>query len=104
MVAQSGQCGEAPRAASKAGSAHNWPEPPEVVKKKLTEAKGVEEAYEVFGVEGAFSEIDHEPEILIIERRLVPRSLMSRYDPEQGKHVPIDPYSPENEMEDLSEP
>lgn len=37
-------------------------------------------------------------------RRLVPRSLMSRYDPEQGKHVPTDPYSPENEIPDLSEP
>jgi hypothetical protein len=72
-------------------NAHNWPEAPVVVR-KLTEAKDVEEAVvQVFGT-GPFSFLVYDPEILVRERRLVPRSLVSEYDPEKGTHVPWDPY------------
>jgi hypothetical protein len=72
-------------------NAHNWPEPPEVVR-KLTKAKNVEEAVvQVFGT-GPFSFLVYNPDILVRERRLVPRSLVSEYDPEKGTHVPWDPY------------
>jgi hypothetical protein len=83
-------------------NAHNWPEPPEVVR-KLTEAKAVEEAViQVFG-RGPFSFLVYDPEILVRERRLAPRSLVSEYDPEKGTHVPWDPYD-ERLDKDLSEP
>jgi hypothetical protein len=82
-------------------SAHNWPEPPEVVR-KLTEAKAVEEAVvQVFGT-GPFSFLVYNPDILVRERRLVPRSLVSEYDPEKGTHVLWDPYD-ERLDKDLSE-
>jgi hypothetical protein len=87
-------------------SAHNWPEPPEVVR-KLTEAKNVEEAVvQVFGT-GPFSFLVYNPDILVRERRLVPRSLVSEYDPEKKNHVPWDPYDERLDKvlgEDLSEP
>jgi hypothetical protein len=82
------------------GNARNWPEPPEVVR-KLTEAKDVAQAIEkVRG--GGWNALVYDEEILITERRLEPRPLVSRYDPKAGKHVALDPY--EYETEDLSEP
>ena len=81
-------------------SAHNWPEPPEVVR-KLTEAKDVEEAViQVYGT-GPFSFLVYDPEILVNERRLAPRGLVSSYDPDKGEHVVWDPY--DERLEDLSE-
>jgi hypothetical protein len=83
----------------KAGSAHNWPEPPEVVR-KLTEAKDVERAIEKVRGEG-WSFLVYDENILIHERRLEPRGLVARYDPNLGEHVIRDPY--EQALEDLSE-
>jgi hypothetical protein len=83
----------------KAGNARNWPEPPEVVR-KLTEAKDVERAIEKVRGKG-WNCLVYDEETLITERRLEPRPLVSRCDPETGKRVPIDPY--EYEPEDLSE-
>jgi hypothetical protein len=79
--------------------ADNWPEPPEVLQ-KLTEARDVEEAARKVRGEGGFSFFVYDVDILISERRLEPRSLVSRYDPETGEHVGQDPYL---EVEDLSE-
>jgi hypothetical protein len=80
----------------RAGNARNWPE----VVRKLTEAKDVTRALELVEGEGKFSFLVYDPDILITERRLEPRPLVSHYDPEAGKHVPIDPY--EWELEHLS--
>ena len=87
---------------ARAGNARNWPEPPEVLR-KVCEAKDIERALEKVRGEGSFNFIVYEPEILINERRLEPRPLVSRYDPGVGKHVPIDPYEYEGPR-DLSEP
>ena len=87
---------------ARAGNARNWPEPPEVML-KLCEAKDVERALEEVQGEATFYSIVYEPEILINERRLEPRPLVSRYDPGVGKQVPIDPYEYEGPR-DLSEP
>jgi hypothetical protein len=84
----------------KAGSAHNWPEPPEVLR-KLTEAKDVERAIELVRDEGSWDFLVYDIEILVAERSLEPRGLVSRYDPVLGKHVVLDPY--DYEPEDLSE-
>jgi hypothetical protein len=81
-------------------SAHDWPGPPEVLQ-KLCEAKDVEEALRKVRGEGDFSFFVYDPEVLISERRLEPRPLASRYDPETGEHVPQDPD--EDPVEDLSE-
>jgi hypothetical protein len=84
----------------KAGNARNWPEPPEVVR-KLTEAKNVAQAIgKVRG--GGWNCLVYDEETLIRKRRLKPRPLVSRYDPEAGKHVPLDPYEDDG-LEDLSE-
>ena len=42
----------------------------------------------------------YNPQVLITERRLEPRGLISRYDPRLGKHVVLDPY--DSRVEDLS--
>ena len=84
----------------KAGSARNWPPPPEVVQ-KLTEAKDVARAIEKVRGEG-WNALVYDEETLIRERRLKPRPLVSRYDPKAGGHVPIDPYEDDG-PEDLSE-
>jgi hypothetical protein len=81
--------------------AHDWPEPPEVVR-KLCEAKDVEHAAALVRGEGDFSFFVYDPEVLITERRLEPRPLASRYDPETGAHVPLDPF--DEPIPDLSEP
>ncbi len=82
-------------------NARDWPEPPEVVR-KLTEAKDVEAALDaLMDTQGAFSFLVYDRHVLITERRLGPRPLISRYDPDLGEHVPLDPY--EYEPEDLSE-
>jgi hypothetical protein len=86
----------------RAGSAHYWPEPPEVLQ-KLCQAKDIEQAVARVRGQGTFNVIPYDLEALIIERRLEPRPLVSRYDPEAGKHVPIDPYEYDG-PEDLSEP
>jgi hypothetical protein len=83
-----------------AGSAHNWPEPPELLR-KVCEAKDVEAALRKVGG-GTFIDIAaYDRDVLIGERRLQPASFVSRYDPKVGKHVPIDPY--EAPGRDLSE-
>jgi hypothetical protein len=83
------------------GSAHNWPEPPEVVR-KLCEAKDVERALEKAQGEATFYSIVYEPEILITERRLEPRGLVTIRDPQTGEWHVRDPYD-EQPPEDLSE-
>jgi hypothetical protein len=84
----------------KAGSAHHWPEPPEVLR-KLTEAKDVEQAIELVRGEGSWDFIPYDIEVLITERRLEPRGLVNRYDPVLDEHVPQDPY--DEVAENLSE-
>ena len=85
----------------KAGSAHNWPEPPEVMR-KLTEAKDVEQAVELVRGEGSWDFFVYDIEVLISERTLEPRGIVSRYDPVAGEHRVLDPYD-YYEHEDLSE-
>jgi hypothetical protein len=80
-----------------AGSAHNWPE----LLRKVCEAKDVEAALWKLGGGSLTDLLVYDPEVLINERRLVPTSFVSRYDPETGKRIRIDPY--EYEPEDLSE-
>ncbi len=84
----------------KAGSAHNWPEAPEIMR-KVCEAKDVEGALGAVFAEGAWGSLVYDPEILIGERRLEPRGLVTYRDPETGEWSPGDPY--ENPREDLSE-
>jgi hypothetical protein len=84
----------------KAGSAHHWPEPPEVMR-KLAQAKDVERAIELVRAEGSWDFFVYDIEVLISERTLEPRGLVSRYDPVLGEHVVLDPYG--YEPEDLSE-
>ncbi len=84
----------------RAGNTRNWPEPPEVVR-KLTEAKDVARAIEMVRG-GGWNALVYDEETLIRERRLKPRPLVSRYDPQAGKHVPIDPCGVDG-PEDLSE-
>jgi hypothetical protein len=81
-------------------SADRWPEPPEVLR-KLCEAKDVESALELLRDGGSSDFLPYDPEVLITERRLEPRGLVSSYDPVQGEHVPADPYA--SGVEDLSE-
>jgi hypothetical protein len=83
-----------------AGSAHNWPEPPEVIR-KVCEAKDVRRALEEALGEGEWSVFVYDPEVIINERRLEPRGLVTRCDPQTGKHHVRDPY--EDSCEDLSE-
>jgi hypothetical protein len=80
-----------------AGSAHNWPEPPEVLR-KVCEAKDVGAALREVGV--GFGPDIYDRDVLIHERRLVPTSFVSRYDPQTGERVPVSPYE---ELQDLSE-
>ena len=84
----------------KAGSAYNWPEPPEVLR-KLTEAKNVERAVELVRGKGSWDFLVYDVELLISERRLAPRGIVSRYDPVAAEHRVLDPY--DYEPEDLSE-
>jgi hypothetical protein len=84
-----------------AGSAHDWPPVPEVLR-KLTEAKDVERAIELVRGEGSWDFLVYDIDTLISERRLEPRGLVSRYDPDLGEHVVRDPY--EEGPGDLSEP
>jgi hypothetical protein len=84
-----------------AGSAHHWPEPPEVYR-KLTEAKYVAEALDKVRGGGSFSFFVYDRDVLIKERRLEPRGLVTRYDPETGEHHVRDPWEHQPD-EDLSE-
>jgi hypothetical protein len=84
----------------KAGSVHNWPEPPEVMR-QLTQAKDAERAIELVRGEGSWDFFVYDIEVLISERTLEPRGLVSRYDPVRGEHVVLGPY--DYEPEDLSE-
>jgi hypothetical protein len=83
-------------------SAHDWPEPPEVIR-KLTEAKDPQAALDaLMDQQGTFGSLVYDPDLLIHERRLEPRGLVSRYDPVAGEHRILDPY--DSPLEDLSEP
>ncbi len=83
-------------------SAHDWPEPPEVIR-KLCEAKNPEAALgALMDQQGGFGSLVYDPEILVNERRLEPRGLVSRYDPRTGERYIDDPY--DSPLEDLSEP
>ena len=81
-------------------TAHDWPEAPEVIR-KLCEAKDPEAALEQVMSTAGFGGLVYDPEVLITERRLEPRGLISRYDPRLGRHVVLDPY--DSRVEDLSE-
>jgi len=81
-------------------TAHAWPEAPEVIR-KLCEAKDPEAALEQVMSTAGFGGTVYDPEVLIAERRFVPRGLISRYDPHLGKHVVLDPAV--IRVEDLSE-
>jgi hypothetical protein len=86
----------------RADSAHHWPEPPETYK-KLTEAKYPERALnQIHDGGGSFGTFPYDREVLIKERRLEPRGLVSRYDPETGEHHIRDPWERQPD-EDLSE-
>ncbi len=86
----------------RADSAHHWPEPPGPYK-KLTEAKYPERALdEIHGSEDSLGTFPYDPEVLINERRLEPRGLVTRYDPETGEHHIRDPWE-HQPAEDLSE-
>jgi hypothetical protein len=84
----------------RAGSAHNWPEPPEVMR-KMCEAKDVSRALEEVSGGGTWELLVYDAEILVNERRLEPRGLVTRYDLDTGEHHVRDPY--EDYREDLSE-
>jgi hypothetical protein len=73
----------------KAGNPDTWPEPPEAVR-KLTEAKDPEAALEL--ISGGAFWLPYDPEALLRERVIRPRSLVA------GRDV----Y--DQEVEDLSEP
>ena len=81
-------------------TAHSWPEAPEVIR-KLCEAKDPERALEQVAGTAGFGAMVYNPQVLITERRLEPRGLISRYDPRLGKHVVLDPAV--IRVEDLSE-
>jgi hypothetical protein len=81
-------------------SADRWPEPPQVMR-KLTQAKDVERAIELVRGEGSWDFLVYDIEVLISERTLEPRGIVSRYDPVAGEHRVLDPY--DYEPEDLSE-
>jgi hypothetical protein len=66
----------------RAGSAHNWPEPPEVVR-KLLEAKDIARAVEQVRGKG-WNCLVYDEQILINERRLEPRALVVERDPQTG--------------------
>jgi hypothetical protein len=85
----------------RAGSAHNWPPAPEVMR-KLCEAKDVQSALEQVRDEGSWDTFVYDPEVLINERRLEPRGLVTRRDPESGEWHVRDPYD-EGPPEDLSD-
>jgi len=85
----------------RADSARRWPEPPEVYK-KLCEAKYPERALDEIHDGGSFGTFPYDPEVLINERRLEPRGLVTRYDPETGEHHVRDPWE-HQPAEDLSE-
>ena len=85
----------------RAGSAHNWPPAPETIR-KLCEAKDVSRALEEVRGEGGWGSLVYDAEILVNERRLEPRGLVTRYDPETGEHHMRDPYE-DRPVRDLSE-
>jgi hypothetical protein len=75
----------------RADSANHWPEPPETYR-KLTEAKYPERTLDEIGGGGSFGTFPYDPEVLVNERRLEPRGLVTRYDPETGEHHVVDPW------------
>jgi hypothetical protein len=81
-------------------SAHNWPEPPEVIR-KVCEAKYPQVALDAVMGQATWGTLVYDPEILVNERRLEPRGLVSSYDPLSGEHRVGDPY--DAPLEDLSE-
>ena len=85
---------------AKVGSAHHWPDPPEVLR-KLAQAKDVERAIELVRGGGSWDFFVYNIEILVAERSLKPRGLVSRYDSVAGEHRILDPY--DYKPEDLSE-
>lgn len=85
----------------RADSAHNWPDPPETYR-KLCEAKYPQRALDEIGGGGSFGTFPYDLEVLINERRLEPRGLVTRYDPETGEHHVRDPWE-HQPVEDLSE-
>jgi hypothetical protein len=84
-------------------SAHNWPEPPELLR-KLAQAKDPERALDAVGIaNGRHGFLVYDPEVLVNERRLEPRGLVTARDPHTGEWSVVDPYSPGHEAKDLSE-
>jgi hypothetical protein len=86
----------------KAGSAHNWPPAPELVR-KLREAKNPKAALEQIYPQGpsSFYSLVYDPQILVDKRRLEPRGLVAHREPDTGEWYIGDPYE-ETSPEDLS--
>jgi len=71
----------------RAGSAHNWPETPEVIR-KLCEAKDPQVALDaVMGEQRTFGTFAYDPDILVDERRLEPRDLVSSYTTHRAENI-----------------
>src|SRR5829696_9166548 len=81
-------------------TAHDWPPPPEIMQ-KLTEARDPERALGQVMSTAGFGGMVYDPVALVNECRLVPRGLISRYDPHTGERHIDDPY--DSPLEDLSE-
>jgi len=77
-----------------------WPPAPTIMQ-KLTEAKDPERALDAVLGQAGFGGLVYDPDVLITERRLEPRGLISRYDPHTGERHIDDPY--DSPLEDLSE-
>lgn len=84
----------------RADSAHHWPPPPETMS-KLCEAKDVHRALEQVCGGGGWGTLVYDPEVLVNERRLEPRGLVTVRDPATGEWHVQDPY--DQRVEDLSE-
>src|SRR5215204_1445575 len=81
-------------------TAAEWPPAPTIMQ-KLTEAKDPERALDLVMGQAGFGGMVYDPVALVNERRLVPRGLISRYDPHTGERHIDDPY--DSPLEDLSE-
>jgi hypothetical protein len=84
----------------RAGSAHNWPPAPEILR-RVCEAKNPQLALEEVMGGGTWGTPVYDAEVLVNERRLEPRGLVTRYDCQTGEHHVRDPY--EEPPGDLSE-
>ena len=80
-------------------TARDWPPPPEIMQ-KLTEARDPERALGQVMSTAGFGGMVYDPEVLVNERRVEPRGLISVYDPQSGERRILDPY--DSRVGDLS--